>query len=604
VLDDLAPLVRRILDGGPLSRLLATSRQPLVLDGERIVLLGPMALPAGPQEDSDAVQLFVSRARDEAPGFDPAANREQIVEICKRLDGIPLALELAAARLRSLSPTEVVERLDDRFRLLTRGRRTATERHRTLRATIEWSYQLLDEAQQDCFERLAVFAGAFTIADAAAVVNPTADEWQMLDLLSELVERSLVFRAADHRYRLLETIRAFSEECAAMHGTLGEARRAHARWFRAKASAALESVWGPNEVAVAHALLEQLPDFDVAMAAVLDDGDASAAIDIVQNLYHSLMMVEMGLMSGMSSIDRLLAGLQWDKPNLGWPAPLSDATVVRALEFGTGWTFAMRGDRDKAGKLAAATIRTDPSNSFAHAFASRIALIIGDVDGAVEHGEVAMRHATDPIRRLLAVLYVAHALAEAGRVDDALQIARKLSELTERADSRVGAVWAHLLMGRIHRRVDPEVALRYLAVGASLADEIGLPVALHFIQRERLALSLNDPTRDARGLLIDVLSRARRTGDRGNLPMFLADAVTMLHRLGDAHTATSISRHVEVTALDPAEVQQLDDTITELRTTLGSEFETLTRESGRKSIDDLLAHAIDALQQVSNGPSS
>ena len=266
VLDDVARLARAILAGGPISRLLATSREPLMIEGERIVALGPMTLPAGPDGDSDAVQLLVSRARDEAPQFDPDADRQALVEICVRLDGIPLAIELAAARMRSLSPTEVVERLHDRFRLLTGGRRTATERQKTLRATVEWSYQLLDAQLQSCFEHLGVFAGTFTLADAVAVVSPDTDEWTVLDQLSALVDRSLVVRTPDHRYRLLETLRAFGEERAEARGTVDETRRAHARWFRAKSSSALGSVFGPHEVAVGRSLLEQLPDYDVAMA--------------------------------------------------------------------------------------------------------------------------------------------------------------------------------------------------------------------------------------------------------------------------------------------------------------------------------------------------
>ena len=402
VLDDVARLARAILAGRPTSRLLATSREPLMIEGERIVALGSMTLPVGPHDDSDAVQLLVSRARDEAPQLDLEADRQALVEICVRLDGIPLAIELAAARMRSLSPTDVVERLHDRFRLLTGGRRTATERQKTLRATVEWSYQLLDEHLQSCFERLAVFAGTFTLADAVAVVGPDADDWTVLDLLSALVDRSLVVRTPDHGYRLLETLRTFGEEQAAARGTADDTRRAHARWFRAKSSAALGSVFGPHEVTVGRALLEQLPDYDLAIATALEDGDATGAIDIAQNLYHALMRTQMGQMSGMSSIRRILADLRWEEPNLGWPEPLPTATIVRALELGTGWAFAMRGDRQTAQRLATCAIGIDPTDAFAHAFASRIALIAGEVDVALEHAEQAMQQARDPTRRLLA----------------------------------------------------------------------------------------------------------------------------------------------------------------------------------------------------------
>ena len=138
---------------------------------------------------------------------------------------------------------------------------------------------------------------------------------------------------------------------------------------------------------MAHALLDQLPDYDLAMATALEGGDATGAIDIAQNLYHALMRTQMGPMAGMSSIWRLLAELRWDEPNLGWPQLLPTATIVRALEFGCGWAFAMRGDRETAWQLAARAIAIDPTDSFARGFASRIALTSGEVDLAVEHAE-------------------------------------------------------------------------------------------------------------------------------------------------------------------------------------------------------------------------
>jgi predicted ATPase len=602
VLDDVARLARAILAGRPMSRLLATSREPLMIDGERIVPLGPLALPSGPDGDSDALQLLVTRARDEAPQLDPDDDRQALVEICVRLDGIPLAIELAAARLRSLSPTDVVERLHDRFRLLTGGRRTATERQKTLRATVEWSYQLLDEQQRSCFERLSVFAGTFTLADAVAVVGPDTDDWTVLDQLSALVDRSLVVRMPDRRYRLLETLRSFGEERAVARGSAEETQRAHARWFRAKSSAALGSVVGPHEVVMAHALLDQLPDYDLAMATVLEGGDATGAIDIAQNLYHALMRTQMGPMAGMSSVRRLLAELRWDEPNLGWPQLLPTATIVRALEFGCGWAFAMQGDRETAWQLAARAIAIDPTDSFAHGFASRIALISGEVDLAVEHAEIAIQHASDPVRRLLASLYLGYALAAAGRIDEARQVAAELTEWGERAESPVSSVWAHLLTGTIERRVRPHVALRYLAAGAILASEIGSPVALHFIQRQRIALLIDLSMPDARDVLREVLARAHTTGDRGNLPMFVADAVTVLHRLGDDESAARISAHVEVTANDRDEADQLDATVAELRAALGSRFDSLVRGSEFTSINDVLALAIAALERCSNHP--
>ena len=284
---------------------------------------------------------------------------------------------------------------------------------------------------------------------------------------------------------------------------------------------------------MARALLEQLPDYDLAMATALEVGDATGAIDIAQNLYHALMRTQMGPMSGMSSVQRLLAELRWEEPNLGWPDPLPTATVVRALEFGCGWSFAMRGDRQTSWQLAMRAIAIDPTDAFAHGFASRIASISGKGDMAVDHAKIAMQHANEPVRRLLASLYLGYALAAAGRVDEARQVAAELAESSVQAESPVGSAWAHLLTGTIERGVRPQVALERLATGALLANRVGCPVALHFIQRQRVALLIDLSMPDARDVLREVLARARVTGDRGNLPMFVADAVTLLHRLGD-----------------------------------------------------------------------
>jgi hypothetical protein len=262
----------------------------------------------------------------------------------------------------------------------------------------------------------------------------------------------------------------------------------------------------------------------------------------------------------------------------------------------------MQGDGETAWQLAARAIAIDPTDSFAHGFASRIALISGEVDLAVEHATIAMQHASDPVRRLLAWLYLGYALAAAGRVDEARQVAAELAEWSERAESPVGSVWAYLLTGTIERRVRPHVALRHLTAGAMLASEIGSPVALHFIQRQRIALLIDLSLPDAREVLREVLSRAHMTGDRGNLPMFVADAVTILHRLGDDESAARISAHVEVTANDRDEADQLDETMAELRAALGSRFDSLVRGSQSMSINDALALAIAALEQGSNHP--
>ena len=198
---------------------MATSREALAISGESLVAVPPLA-------QTPAQELFADRAAAALPGFVMDEHGE---EICRRLDGLPLALELAAARLRTLPVRELAERLDDRFRLLTGGSRTALPRHRTLRAVVDWSWDLLDEPERRLARRLAVFSAGATVESASAV-----DETDALDGLAALVERSLlqvVPDSAPTRYRMLETLREYGLEKLEEAGELQAVRTRHARYF-------------------------------------------------------------------------------------------------------------------------------------------------------------------------------------------------------------------------------------------------------------------------------------------------------------------------------------------------------------------------------------
>ena len=218
---DVAALAETLLTACPRLRVLATSREPLGVPGE---VLHPVDALA----EADAVQLFTDRAAAVRPGFAlDATTRPAVTEICRRLDGQPLPIELAAARLRTLSPQEIAARLDDRFRLLTTGVRTALPRHQTLRAVVDWSWDLLTETERAVARRLGAFAGGATLAAAERVCGPEA--W---DALTSLVDKSLVVAVpqADGptRYRMLETIRAYAGEKLDAAGERAAAEAAHA----------------------------------------------------------------------------------------------------------------------------------------------------------------------------------------------------------------------------------------------------------------------------------------------------------------------------------------------------------------------------------------
>ncbi|MGC4754828.1 BTAD domain-containing putative transcriptional regulator [Micromonospora trifolii] len=243
VLVDAARLAARLLSACPALRVLATSREPLGLAGEALCPLSGLTVPplgasALDADDYAAVGLFAQRAADVSPDFTVTpANVEMVLRICRSLDGLPLAIELAAARLRALSVAEVASRLDDRFRLLSTGNRAAPPRHRTLRAVVEWSWDLLDDAERKVARRLTVFAGGATLEAAGRVCGlPT---FEFVDALTGLVDKSFV-EMTGGRYRMLETVRAFCAERLAEAGEADQLRRAHTAYF-------LEFAWTASD---------------------------------------------------------------------------------------------------------------------------------------------------------------------------------------------------------------------------------------------------------------------------------------------------------------------------------------------------------------------
>jgi predicted ATPase len=241
-----AEAAERLLRACPGLTVLATSREALGVAGEAVWPVPALAA-------DEARRLFVERARAARPDLDAGAAGDAggaaVDEICRRLDGLPLAIELAAARVRALAPAQIAERLGDAFRLLTAGHRTALPRHRTLRAAMDWSHGLLAEPERVLLRRLAVFAGDFALEAAEAVAaGPALDAADVLDTLAALVDKSLVQAAAPAgaavRYRLLETVRQYGRERLAQAGEVGAAEEAHVRYYLAVAEAAVPHIRG------------------------------------------------------------------------------------------------------------------------------------------------------------------------------------------------------------------------------------------------------------------------------------------------------------------------------------------------------------------------
>src|SRR5882672_1480548 len=243
VINAAASMAEALLRANPWARVIATSREPLRVSGECIYRVLPLGVPAEGAEDPDevlrhgAARLFVARARDADPHFSlDSRAAAAMAAICRRLDGMPLAIELAAARTASLGLEGLASRLDDRFRLLTSGRRTALPRQQTLRATLDWSYDLLSKSEQMVLRRLAVFPGGFTLEAASTVVaGAEIAASDGIDHIPDLVEKSLVVAdgaGATVNYRLLETTRAYALDKLAQSGELEQVARRHAEYHR------------------------------------------------------------------------------------------------------------------------------------------------------------------------------------------------------------------------------------------------------------------------------------------------------------------------------------------------------------------------------------
>ncbi|MCX5120095.1 winged helix-turn-helix domain-containing protein [Micromonospora sp. NBC_00362] len=287
VLVDAARLAARLLSACPALRVLATSREPLGLAGEALCPLSGLTVPplgasALDADDYAAVGLFAQRAADVAPDFTVTpANVEMVLRICRGLDGLPLAIELAAARLRALSVAEVAARLDDRFRLLSTGNRAVSPRHRTLRAVVEWSWDLLDDAEREVARRLTVFAGGATLEAAERVCGlPTAE---FVDALTGLVDKSFV-EMTGGRYRMLETVRAFCAERLAEAGEADQLRRAHTAYFLEFAWTASDHLRCVEQLHWLRLLDAERDNLHAALRRATAAGDASDAAGMVAAL--------------------------------------------------------------------------------------------------------------------------------------------------------------------------------------------------------------------------------------------------------------------------------------------------------------------------------
>ncbi|MEV6388869.1 protein kinase domain-containing protein [Nocardia xishanensis] len=297
IVDAVAKVAETLLRACPALRILTTSREPLDIGGESVLRVRPLTVPDPDRQPTlrgapryDAVTLFVERAGAAVPGFALTEdNLATVTEICRRLDGLPLAIELAAARLRALSPEQIRQRLTDRYALLTRGSRTAPSRQQTLRWCIDWSYSLCTEAEQAAWARLSVFAGSFELDAAEQICRDDHDGENLLDVLTALVDKSILIREESGpavRFRLLETLREYGRDKLDETGEYPKMRRRHTDWYRQLAEDA-EADWiSPRQLDWIARLDREQSNLREALNFSLDDTETEpdAALSFVAAL--------------------------------------------------------------------------------------------------------------------------------------------------------------------------------------------------------------------------------------------------------------------------------------------------------------------------------
>ena len=296
LIEGVAVLAEELLRSCPGVRLLATSREPLGVSGETVWTLQPMSVPTAdiePDPDPlggiESIRLFIDRARLADREFSlNKDNADACAEICRRLDGVPLAIELAAARVSALSPHQIAERLDDRFALLTKGTRTALPRQQTLRAAIDWSYELLTSNEQRLFRCLSVFRGGFTL-DAVQALWSDGDkrDQDALELLTHLVDKSLVVitsRAETRRFGLLQTVRQYAWERLESAGETDATLTKHRQWFTAWAKEQGRLLATADQLAVLEALEADHDNLRAILERSMASGDVEPAMRIAADL--------------------------------------------------------------------------------------------------------------------------------------------------------------------------------------------------------------------------------------------------------------------------------------------------------------------------------
>lgn len=523
VIDGVAELVGAVLKGCPSVRVLVTSRERVGVAGEHVIAVPVLNVPvrdaiAGVDAAGQvpAIALFVRRAAAAGSFELTDANYGLVAEICRRLDGVPLALELAATRMRSMSPEDLVDRLSWRFRVLRGGQRAGAERHRSLQAVVDWSYDLLSERARRVFDRLSVFAGDFTLDAAEQVVGASGgdvDALDVADVVAELVDASMVTAATSSgtgRYALLETIRAYGRERLAASGDAIVVRRAHAQYYAELAETTADGLYRADNRERVSVLDDSFDELRAAHAwSCSNDLETALRIASVLPIYaEQRARGEIGTWAEQAIDAAERAGT--DSP---W---LADAYGAAA------WSARFKGDLSQAISLSERAIATasgpeDPACAVALYTLAEVALYEGRSDDVqrltarLDRVPVQDRHHA---LRVWARVNIVLAQAYAGAGPDAVAAAEQLLTHSRRGGDAPVVAWALYALAETLVDTDPHRAI--------------------VVAEEALATARSCDERFLTGVaLVTVGSLNARHGDTQRAVAAFADAVDRWHRAGN-----------------------------------------------------------------------
>jgi predicted ATPase len=592
VVDSVADLVEAILAHSATVKVLATSREGLGVAAEQLWLVPSLDVGAG--IDSAAVSLFVERAASVASGFSVARPDDAgaVVEICRRLDGIPLAIELAASRMASMTPREVRDRLGHRFRLLV-GSRRGLERHHTLRHAVAWSYDLLGDAEKALLDRCSVFAGGFDLHSACAVAgSPDApDDFATLDLLDALVRKSLL--VADRssgrtRFSMLETIRQFAEEQLVARGEASEIRAAHSRYFAGR-EADILALWdGPRQREAYDWFTLELANLRTAFRWAADQGDLDVAATIAT--YAGFLGIRVQTYEPIAWAEELIepAGAV-DHPRLAF------LYVMASQCFTTGRIEAAVGYSDAAQIVLGRSRDALPYGT--EGALGAVYLAIGQPKRLAElcRAQLARRRDTHVYIRGWLVL----ALSVAGSGGEAMDCADGLIEAAEATGNPLSLAWALAAYGSAFHDADPVGALNALGRGLVIAqDSCNRTQASILAQILALLEAEQGDTVAAFDHLTLAIRNFHNAGDTTTIRVPLAVLAVLFDRLGRYEPAATIAGFA-LSPFSAAGVPEITTAIAHLREVLGDQtYESLARTGETMTTAAMATYAYDQIDQA------